>query len=218
MIGRSVLISLTMKSKKAETRGVCRNAGVVSMREIRLRSATGSIIRTRSGSASPRAVGNGATPTPALAEYTRPSALLQMAGEMTLALAALLGAQIAVLVLTEGLINPFRAAARLRVLASSGAQRTALMPDVPTLVEQGHADLVVREWFAFFMSGKASPERVDAGSKALQDALARPQLVAQFQESGMVAASSNPAALATRIAAEQRYRAPALPGLGVRVE
>lgn len=134
------------------------------------------------------------------------------------ALAALLGGQIAVLVLPEGLINPFRAAARLRVLASSGAQRTALMPDVPTLVEQGHADLVVREWFAFFMSGKASPEGVDAGSKALQDVLARPQLVTQFQESGMVAASSTPAALATRIAAEQRYWAPVLRGLGVRVE
>lgn len=99
----------------------------------------------------------------------------------------------------------------------SSGRRRLLRAGAGGLLEQGHADLVVREWFAFFMSGKASPESVDAGSKALQDVLARPQLVTQFQESGMVAASSTPAALAMRIAAEQRYWAPVLRGLGVRV-
>ena len=93
------------------------------------------------------------------------------------ALAALLGGQIAALVLPEGLLSPHRASGRLRVLATSGAQRTALLPDVATLVEQGHADLVVREWFGFFMSGRSSTERVEAASKALREALAQPQLV-----------------------------------------
>ena len=134
------------------------------------------------------------------------------------ALAALLGGQIAALVLPEGLFSTHRAAGRLRVLATSGAQRTALMPDVPTLVEQGHADLVVREWFAFFMTRQAPPARVDAWSKALREALAQPQLVAQFLDSGMVAASSAPAELETRIAAEQRHWAPVIRDLGVRVE
>ncbi len=50
MIGRSVSISLAMKSKKAETRGVCRNSLVVNKRQMRVSSATGSITRTRSGS------------------------------------------------------------------------------------------------------------------------------------------------------------------------
>ena len=134
------------------------------------------------------------------------------------ALTALLGGQIAALVLPEGLFSAHRAAGRLRVLASSGAQRTALMPDVPTLVEQGHADLVVREWFAFFMSGKVAPERVEAWARILREVLARPQLMAQFLASGMSAASSSPAALAARISAEQRYWAPVVRGLGVRIE
>ena len=134
------------------------------------------------------------------------------------ALAALLGGQIAALVLPEGLLSPHRTSGRLRVLATSGAQRTALMPDVPTLVEQGHADLVVREWFGFFMSGRCSTESVEAGSKALREALAQPQLVTQFADSGMVATSSTPAAMAARIAVEQRYWAPVLRELGVRVD
>jgi tripartite-type tricarboxylate transporter receptor subunit TctC len=134
------------------------------------------------------------------------------------ALAALLGGQIAALVLPEGLLNPHRSSGRLRVLATSGAQRTALMPDVSTLVEQGHADLVVREWFGFFMSGRSSTESVEAASKALREALAQPQLVTQFVDSGMVATSSTPAAMAARIAVEQRYWAPVLRGLGVRID
>ena len=134
------------------------------------------------------------------------------------ALTALLGGQIAALVLPEGLFSVHRNAGRLRVLATSGAQRTALMPDVPTLVEQGYADLVLREWFAFFISGKVLPEKIQAWASTLREALAQPRLKTQFLDSGMVAASSTPAELAARIAAEQRDWALVLRGLGVRVE
>jgi tripartite-type tricarboxylate transporter receptor subunit TctC len=133
------------------------------------------------------------------------------------AVSALLGGQIAALVLPEGLLSSHRAGGRLRVLATSGTQRTALMPDVSTLVEQGHADLVVREWFAFFMSSKAASERVEEWSRTLQAVLAQPRVVAQFLASGMDAASSTPAALAARIAAERRSWAPVLRGLNLPV-
>jgi len=134
------------------------------------------------------------------------------------ALVDLLGGQIAALVLPEGLFRQHRAARRLRVLATSGAQRTTMMPDVPTLVEQGHANLVVREWFGFFMPGRATPAAVEAGSGALRQALGQPDLVAAFAESGMVAVSSTPAALAARIGVEQRYWEPIIRTLGVRAE
>jgi tripartite-type tricarboxylate transporter receptor subunit TctC len=131
---------------------------------------------------------------------------------------ALLGGQIAAMVLPEGLFLQHRAAGRLRVLATSGAQRTALMADVPTLVEQGFADLIVREWFGFFLPGRASPAVADAASVAMRQALAQPALVNAFTDAGMVAVSSTPAELVTRIAAEQRTWEPILRALGVRVE
>lgn len=134
------------------------------------------------------------------------------------AILALIGGQIAALALPEGLFLQHRAAGRLRVLATSGAQRTALMPDVPTLVEQGFADLVVREWFGFFMSGRVPRDRIDARSAALRLALAQLELAAAFGDSGMVATSSTPAAMAARIAAEQRYWEPVVRALGVKVE
>jgi tripartite-type tricarboxylate transporter receptor subunit TctC len=130
---------------------------------------------------------------------------------------ALLGGQIAAMVLPEGLFLQHRIAGRLRVLATSGAQRTAMMADVPTLAEQGFADLVVREWFGVFMPGRTSPAVVESASSSLRLALAQPALVAAFSDAGMVAASSTPTVLAARIAAEQRTWEPILRALGVQI-
>lgn len=134
------------------------------------------------------------------------------------ALVALLGGQIAALVLPEGLFSQHRAAGRLRVLATSGAKRTVLMPEVPTLVEQGFADLVLREWFAFFMSGRVTPQQAEARSEVLRLALAQPELTAAFSNAGMVATSSTPTALVARIATERRTWEQIIQALGVRVE
>ncbi len=134
------------------------------------------------------------------------------------ALVALLGGQIAALVLPEGLLSPHRAAGRLRVLATSGARRTDLMPDVPTLAEQGFAELVVREWFGFFMSGRVAAPQVEAASTLLGTALAQPGLQSAFDSAGMVAVSSTPAAMRARIAAERLLWKPVLQALAVRVE
>jgi len=49
----------------------------------------------------------------------------------------LLGAQIAALAFPEGLLRQHHAAGRVRVLATSGAARSAYLPEVPSFVEQG---------------------------------------------------------------------------------
>ena len=134
------------------------------------------------------------------------------------AMAALLGGQVSALVLPEGLLRPHRATGRLRVLATSGSQRSRYLPDVATFIEQGYPGLAVIDWFAFFMSRSANSAVIDATSQKLRSALARPELVAAYAESGAVAASSTPAALATRIAAEQRYWEPVIREHNIRIE
>ncbi len=134
------------------------------------------------------------------------------------AMVDLLGGQIAALVLPEGLFRQHKATGRLRVLATSGATRSSYFPDVSSMVEQGFRDLVVREWFAFFMPARVPAATLESTSQALRVALARPELVAAFAESGMVAASSTPAALAARIAVEQRYWEPIIRTAGIKAE
>lgn len=130
----------------------------------------------------------------------------------------LLGGRIAALALPEGLLRQHASAGRLRVLVTSGASRTAFLPEVASIAEQGLPGLEMREWFAFFMPGRVAPERVEAASRTLRALLARPDLVAAFAESAMVAVSSTPAQLAERIAAERRLWEPLVRAAAVRVE
>jgi tripartite-type tricarboxylate transporter receptor subunit TctC len=134
------------------------------------------------------------------------------------ALVDLLGGQIAALVLPEGLFRQHKATGKLRVLATSGAQRSSYLPDVATFVEQGFRSLIVREWFAFFVPARVQTTAIEAVSRGLQQAIARPELAAAFAESGMLAVSSTPAALASRIAQEQRYWQPIILSTGVKAE
>ncbi len=134
------------------------------------------------------------------------------------AVTQLLGGQIAALVLPEGLLRQHHAARRVRVLATSGPTRSAYLPDVPSFVEAGHPDLVVKEWFAFFAPGATPKDTVASLAATLQNAIARPELSAAFALAGMTAASSSPAALSARIAVEQQYWRPVLRAHGIRAE
>ena len=130
----------------------------------------------------------------------------------------LLGGQIAALVLPEGLFRQHKATGKLRVLATSGAQRSTYFPDVATFVEQRFRSLVVREWFAFFAPARVQAATIEALSASLQQAIARPELTAAFADAGMLAVSSTPATLASRIAQEQRYWQPIIAATGVKAE
>ncbi len=123
---------------------------------------------------------------------------------------ALLGGQIAALTLPEGLLRQHHASRRIRVLATSGSTRSSYLPEVPSFVEQGHPNLVVKEWFAFFAPGRTAPGIVAAASQTLREAIGRPEVAATFAESGMTPISSSPEALSARIAAEQRFWQPVL--------
>lgn len=130
----------------------------------------------------------------------------------------LLGGQIAALVLPEGLFRQHKATGKLRVMATSGVQRSTYFADVATFVEQRYPSLVVCEWFAFFMPARVPSSTIEAVSLSLQQAIARPELTAAFADSGMLAVSSTPAALASRIAQEQRYWQPIILATGVKAE
>jgi tripartite-type tricarboxylate transporter receptor subunit TctC len=130
----------------------------------------------------------------------------------------LLGGQIAALALPEGLLRQHHATGRVRVLATSGPVRSAYLPDVPSLVEQGHPELVVKEWFAFFASGRMPRATAEATSATLREAIGRPELLAAFAQAGMTPASSLPSTLSARITSEQQYWEPVLRANDIRAE
>ncbi|MEO8523302.1 MAG: tripartite tricarboxylate transporter substrate-binding protein [Caldimonas sp.] len=130
----------------------------------------------------------------------------------------LLGGRLAALVLPEGLLRQHHVTGRLRVLATSGPTRSAYLPDVPSLAEQGHPKLVVKEWFGFFASQRTSRADIETVASALQRAIASTEVATIFAQSGMTPASSTPAALAARIASEQQYWQPVLRANGIHAD
>ena len=53
---------------------------------------------------------------------------------------------------------PFIKAGKLKALAVTSAQRSAALPDVPTMAEQGFPEFDDTTWFGFFSASKTPPE------------------------------------------------------------
>ena len=134
------------------------------------------------------------------------------------AVADLLGARIAVLALPEGLLREHHGAGRLRVLATSGAERSPFLPAVPSVVEQGFPGLVMGEWFGFFLPGGASSALAESAAAAIRQAAAEPALQAAFTTMAMVPSVGTPAAMTARIAQERPAWQAFLTASGIRAD
>lgn len=73
---------------------------------------------------------------------------------------ALLGAQVHTTFNHVPVILSHANAGTIRVLATSGASRSTVLPNVPTLKEAGH-DVIASAWFGLFAPAKTSPEIVN---------------------------------------------------------
>jgi tripartite-type tricarboxylate transporter receptor subunit TctC len=113
----------------------------------------------------------------------------------------LLGGQIASFLGPIGDFIPHVKAGKMRVLAISGKERSPLLPDAPTLRELGFP-ITVREWYGFFLPGKATPDVVRRAAAALQPVLAEPELVEFGKQVGLEIQSSTPQQLADLLKAD----------------
>ncbi len=89
----------------------------------------------------------------------------------------LLGGQIASFSSPLGDYLPHLAAGRLRVLAVSGTARSRFAPDTATYVEQGFAELNMREWYGLFMPGRTPAAVAQRANVAVRTALAMKELI-----------------------------------------
>ncbi|MBI5277531.1 MAG: twin-arginine translocation pathway signal protein [Burkholderiales bacterium] len=118
----------------------------------------------------------------------------------------LLGGQIASFCGPIGDYLPHVKTGKLRVLAISGKGRSAFLPQSPTLRELGHP-LTVREWYGFFLPGRARAETVRRAAAYLQPALAQPDLIEYGKQFGLEVQPSSASALAELLEADaQEWR------------
>ncbi len=113
----------------------------------------------------------------------------------------LLGGQISAMCSPVGDYLQHVKSGKLRLLATSGPQRTPFTPNVPTFKEQG-IDISVREWYGFFLPAKATPEARRRAAAYLQPALNSKDLVDSMAQVGMEVQSSTPDQLAAWMKAD----------------
>lgn len=113
----------------------------------------------------------------------------------------LLGGQISSFCGPIGDYIPHVKTGKLRVLMISGKARSPFLPEVPSLRELGYP-LTVREWYGFFLPGKARPEVVRRASAYLQAALGQADLVEYGKQFGLEIQSSSAPALAELLQAD----------------
>lgn len=107
---------------------------------------------------------------------------------------------------------------KLRLLATSGAQRSRFAPDVPTYTEQGFKALEMSEWYGFFLPGKAAPEVTQRLAAAIKAAVSAPDVVENFAQLGLEAGANTPAELAQAVKAENQGWGPVVKRVGFTPE
>ena len=115
------------------------------------------------------------------------------------AVSALLGQQFTFMIDNLPSSMPFIKSGQLRALAITGAQRSAELPDVPTMAEAGIQNMVVTAWFGFLVPAGTPPEIVNKLQLATKKVMATPDMQKRFKEMGGIAGGDTPEEFASFI-------------------
>jgi tripartite-type tricarboxylate transporter receptor subunit TctC len=133
-------------------------------------------------------------------------------------LTALMGGQVQVAVDTVVAATPLIKAGKIRPIAALGAQRLALLPQVPTVAESGYPGFSMDTWFAFLApAGLPAPVQKKL-EKALGDVMADPALHKKLVDIGLSPAWGPGSALRERIERELPQMRAVAARAGIRVD
>jgi tripartite-type tricarboxylate transporter receptor subunit TctC len=136
----------------------------------------------------------------------------------TQAVPDLLSGQIPVMVSNLPVALPLLQNNQVNAVAVTTAARSPLVPQIPTLVEQGLADLDVASWYGLF-APRATPEPIQEAIRASAAAALRaPQNADTLRALGMTVSDEAGATFAARIRRETAQWAEIIRALDIRVE
>jgi tripartite-type tricarboxylate transporter receptor subunit TctC len=92
----------------------------------------------------------------------------------------LLGGQVPAGIMTAGDVLQHQKSGKVRVLAQFGAKRSPLMPDVPTLIEQGYNLDTGDAWTGMWAPAKTPQAEIDRVQNAIKYVLALPEVREQL--------------------------------------
>jgi tripartite-type tricarboxylate transporter receptor subunit TctC len=101
------------------------------------------------------------------------------------AMTDLLGGRVTMYPAVPSTAAPHIEAGKLRALATTGAKRTATMPNVPTVAESGYPGFEATNWYAFVAPGKTPKEILEYWNRELVKVLNDPVVRAELAKHGL---------------------------------
>ncbi|MEJ8822763.1 tripartite tricarboxylate transporter substrate binding protein [Variovorax humicola] len=166
--------------------------------------------------------GGGATTTSLAAEFLKNEAKIDMVmvpykGSGP-ALTALLSGEVDLGFDIPSSALPHIKAGKLRPLAVTTKARSSVLPDVPTVAEQGMSGFEVTGWFGVLAPAGTPAEVVARLNKEINAVLSDPETKAKLQGIGVEATPGSPADFGKLIASETQRYGDAIRKLGIKAE
>jgi tripartite-type tricarboxylate transporter receptor subunit TctC len=118
------------------------------------------------------------------------------------ALADLLGGHVNGIMIDVSVMLEHIKAGKIRPLGTTSAVRSDLVPEIPTLVEQGYPGAVAENWTALFAPAKTPPEIIAKLNAVFTNTLNDPDMRRKFAENAISASPSSPEELGQLLASE----------------
>ena len=114
-------------------------------------------------------------------------------------------------------LKPFIDAGSIKALAITGAERSKLIPNVPTTTEVGFPNLVVRNFSVLLAPANTSKAALDILVQTLASAKADQALVSKLEMQGMTTIESSPEHAANYLRAERGNWEPLVQSIGLKL-
>ena len=115
-------------------------------------------------------------------------------------------------------LGGFAKSGRIKILASTAAQRSPMFPEVPTVAELGYPGYEVETWFALYAPARTPSSVVAKVGELSAKWLATPEAKAALAALGQEATASSPDAVTQRILAEQKAYAPLVTAANIKTD
>lgn len=109
-------------------------------------------------------------------------------------------------------------AGKVTMLATSGSQRSKVMPDVPTFKEQGYPDIVGQGWFAMYAPARTPVGEIETINRAVNKVLASSEVRERFLAMGLEVGGGSAADLQRTMQEDGRRWAPIVKKSGFRAD
>ncbi|WP_398493068.1 Bug family tripartite tricarboxylate transporter substrate binding protein [Variovorax sp.] len=128
------------------------------------------------------------------------------------------GGQIAAMVTPSGDFLANHRAGKLRMIATSGRQRSPFSPEVPTFAEQGFAELTTEEWFGFYAPAQTPAAAIARANAAVNAAVKERAVIDSLGVVGLIARGSTAEEMAKSQQAEFERWGPLVRRIGFTAE